>query len=128
MDKILKIIKAQYVKDYILRLTFNNGEIRLVDFTPLMQKGICTKLQDMDYFRSFTLDPNRKNIYDENAERKVAFVFGWNPVYAVTNNALSLAQASLAQAFFDMLDTRNFYGKIFVSLSVLFYLCEVQSK
>jgi hypothetical protein len=75
---------------------------------------------------------NRKNIYDENAERKVAFVFGWNPVYAVTNNALSIAQASLAlrsaQAFFDMLDTRNFYGKIFVSLSVLFYLCEVQSK
>ena len=56
MDKILKIIKAQYVKDYILRLTFNNGEIRMVDFTPLMQKGICTKLQDMDYFRSFTLD------------------------------------------------------------------------
>ena len=128
MDKILKIIKAQYVKDYILQLTFNNGEIRLVDFTPLMQKGICTKLQDMDYFRSFTLDPNRKNIYDENAERKVAFVFGWNPVYAITNNALSIAQASLAQAFFDMLDTRNFYGKIIVSLSVLFYLCEVQSK
>ena len=57
MDKILKIIKAQYVKDYILRLTFNNGEIRLVDFTPLMQKGICTKLQDMDYFCAFTLDP-----------------------------------------------------------------------
>ena len=57
MDKILKIIKAQYVKDYILRLTFNNGEIRLVDFTPLMQKGICTKLQDMVFFRSFTLDP-----------------------------------------------------------------------
>ena len=54
MDKILKIIKAQYVKDYILRLTFNNGEIRMVDFTPLMQKGICTKLQDMDYFRSFS--------------------------------------------------------------------------
>ena len=104
----------------------------MVDFTPLMQKGICTKLQDLDYFRSFTLDPNRKNIYDENAERKVAFLFGWNPVYAVTNNALSIAQASLAlrsaQAFFDMLDTRNFYGKIFVSLSVLFYLCEVQSK
>jgi hypothetical protein len=29
----------------------------MVDFTPLMQKGICTKLQDMDYFRSFRLDP-----------------------------------------------------------------------
>ena len=29
----------------------------MVDFTPLMQKGICRKLQDMDYFRNFTLDP-----------------------------------------------------------------------
>lgn len=57
MEKILKITKAHYVKDYILCLTFSNGEVRTVDFTPMMQKGICTKLQDMDYFRSFTLDP-----------------------------------------------------------------------
>ena len=54
---ILKVASAEYVKDYILRLTFNNGEVRDVDFVPLMQKGICKKLQDMDYFRSYTLDP-----------------------------------------------------------------------
>ena len=54
---ILSITDAQYVRDYILRLTFNDGTVKLVDFTPLMQKGICRKLQDLDYFRNFTLDP-----------------------------------------------------------------------
>lgn len=56
-DVVLKIVNADYVKDYILRLTFNNGEIRLIDFSPLMEKGVCRKLRDMDYFKSFTLDP-----------------------------------------------------------------------
>ena len=54
---ILSITDAQYVRDYILRLTFNDGAVKLVDFTPLMQKGICRKLQDLNYFRNFTLDP-----------------------------------------------------------------------
>ena len=57
MSTIFKITAAEYVKDYTLRLTFSNGEVRMMDFTPLMQKGICTKLQDMEYFRNFTLDP-----------------------------------------------------------------------
>ena len=56
-DIILKIVKAEYVEDYVLRLTFNNGEIRLMDFEPLMDKGVCKKLRDLDYFKSFTLDP-----------------------------------------------------------------------
>lgn len=54
---LLKITDAQYVKDHILRLTFNNGEVRVCNFWPLAQKGICLKLQDLDYFRNFTLDP-----------------------------------------------------------------------
>lgn len=52
----LKVTSAEYVRDYILKLTFNDGAVKTVDFTPLMQKGICRKLQDMDYFRNFTLD------------------------------------------------------------------------
>ena len=54
---LLTITHAEYVTDYVLRITFSNGEVRLVDFTPLMQKGICKKLQDINYFKSFTLDP-----------------------------------------------------------------------
>ena len=56
-NEILAITAAEYIEDYKLRLTFNNGVVRIVDFVPLMQKGICKKLQDKDYFRSFKLDP-----------------------------------------------------------------------
>ena len=56
-NPLLKIVLAEYVSGYTLRLTFNTGEVRLVDFTPLMQKGICRKLQDLEYFKSFRLDP-----------------------------------------------------------------------
>lgn len=56
-DVILKIVKAEYVEDYVLRLTFNSGEVRLMDFTSLMDRGICVKLRNLDYFKSFTLDP-----------------------------------------------------------------------
>ena len=54
---ILCVTAAEYVRDHILKLTFNDGAVKLVDFAPLMQKGICRKLQDMDYFRNFRLDP-----------------------------------------------------------------------
>ncbi len=54
---ILKIVAAQYVDEYVLLLEFNTGDKRLCDFSPLSQKGICKKLQDMDYFRQFRLDP-----------------------------------------------------------------------
>ena len=56
-DFILKVIDATYVEGYTLRLTFNTGDVRLCDFTPMMQKGVCKKLQDIDYFQSFKLDP-----------------------------------------------------------------------
>ena len=55
--QILTVTAAVYVNDNTLRITFSNGEERLLDFTPLMQEGICRKLQDKNYFKSFTLDP-----------------------------------------------------------------------
>ena len=65
MPSILYITNAEYVGGYTLRLTFNTNEVRLVDFTPLMQKGICKKLQDLDYFKSFRLDPFTVDWNDE---------------------------------------------------------------
>jgi hypothetical protein len=56
-DQLLCVVSAEYVSNYTLRIMFNTGEEFLVDFTPLMQKGICRKLQDINYFKSFRLDP-----------------------------------------------------------------------
>ena len=57
MIPILKVTHADYMHDHVLRLSFNDGATKLVDFWPLAQKGICTKLQNMEYFCNFTLDP-----------------------------------------------------------------------
>ena len=65
----IKIIKAKYLHDYILRLTFNNGEIRDCDFFPLAQKGICVKLQDIDFNNNTILVTSGKG----NKQRIVFF-------------------------------------------------------
>lgn len=53
----IKVTKAEYVKNYILRLTFNDGAVKFCDFLPLSQEGIFQKLKDLSYFKNFTLDP-----------------------------------------------------------------------
>lgn len=54
---ILKIVDAKYIDGLTLLLKFNNGEQRICDFSPLSNKGICTKLKDISYFKGFRLDP-----------------------------------------------------------------------
>ena len=63
MNPILKVTSADYIRNYVLRLSFNDGTTKLVDFWPLAQKGICTKLQDLDYFRNYSLE-DRNRIAD----------------------------------------------------------------
>ncbi|MBQ0081299.1 MAG: DUF2442 domain-containing protein [Alistipes sp.] len=62
---ILKVTNAEYVKDYILALTFNNGEVRKFDFSTVFNEGICKKLQDITYFKHFSLDPFSVDWNDE---------------------------------------------------------------
>lgn len=57
MNELLTVTKAEYVKDYILRIRFSNGVEKLFDFSGELTKGICKKLKDLDYFKQFTLDP-----------------------------------------------------------------------
>ena len=54
---LLKIIAATYLHDMMLELKFSNGAVRICNFAPLSEKGICQKLKDHDFFLSFKLDP-----------------------------------------------------------------------
>ncbi len=56
-SKLLCVTEATYVHNYVLRLQFNNGAVRLFDFSTVYDKGIFTKLKDLVYFKNFTLDP-----------------------------------------------------------------------
>ncbi|MBP3254109.1 MAG: DUF2442 domain-containing protein [Bacteroidales bacterium] len=59
MNNLLTIDKAEYLDGYKIMATFNNGETKLLDFTSIIEqaKGICVKLKDINYFKSFRLDP-----------------------------------------------------------------------
>ena len=54
---ILKITAADYIRNFVLKLSFNDGSERICNFEPLSNKGICKKLRDPEYFQSFRLDP-----------------------------------------------------------------------
>ena len=52
----LHVTAAEYISGYLLKLTFSNGDVRIVDFSSIYDKGIFTKLQNPEYFRNYTLD------------------------------------------------------------------------
>lgn len=56
-DLLLTVNNAEYVRDHILLIHFSNGKARFFDFTPLLSKGVCNKLKDLDYFKRFSIDP-----------------------------------------------------------------------
>lgn len=43
----LHITNAEYLTDYVLKLTFSTSEIRVFDFSKVFDKGIMTKLQNL---------------------------------------------------------------------------------
>jgi hypothetical protein len=47
-----RIKAAEAVDDYCVRLFFDNGEQKLFDMTPYLNKGVFRELADPVYFRS----------------------------------------------------------------------------
>lgn len=56
---ILHVIDAMYLEDYLIRITFNDGQIKVVDFQPYVKRnGVFSLLKDKTFFRSFFIDLN----------------------------------------------------------------------
>ena len=61
------ITAIKYVKDYLLQITFNNGETKIVDMEPYVGgDGVFKPLQDIEYFKTVKLDPAGNTICWEN--------------------------------------------------------------
>jgi hypothetical protein len=55
----LRITEARYVSGYKIRLTFNDGMVRVMDFEPFLRKAQnpdITKYRQVRKFKSFRLD------------------------------------------------------------------------
>jgi len=46
-----RVISVEAVKEHILKLSFENDEIKLFDASPFLNKGIFKELQDYNYFK-----------------------------------------------------------------------------
>jgi hypothetical protein len=44
------VIQVQLLKNYILKVAFRSGDVKLFDVKPYLYKGIFTKLRDEDFF------------------------------------------------------------------------------
>ncbi|MGD0655874.1 MAG: DUF2442 domain-containing protein [Thermoguttaceae bacterium] len=63
---ILHVIEAQYERDYILRLKFNDGAEGLVDLADQLYGEMFEPLKDLNKFRSFMVDPELNTVVWEN--------------------------------------------------------------
>lgn len=53
----LRVIDVEYLHDYVMKLEFNNGEIRIMNFEPLLHGKFFDELRDKHKFIQFALTP-----------------------------------------------------------------------
>ena len=58
---LLNVIEAKYLRDYVIRLTFNNGDTKTVDLKDYVfkdQRKVFQALRDINYFKQFEIKLN----------------------------------------------------------------------
>lgn len=53
---LLQVVDVEYMGEYTLRCTFNNGSKKNVDMTPLLDAPAFNALKDIEQFKQFGLD------------------------------------------------------------------------
>lgn len=53
---MLRVTNVEYLGDYVLLCSFNNGQQKRVDLTPLLQYPAFEELKDKNLFVQFGLD------------------------------------------------------------------------
>ena len=72
MEKIPVVVKADYVKDYILSITFDDGVKKEVDISKWFKGPMFAPLKNKIYFKNFSIDgytiswPNGADIAPES--------------------------------------------------------------
>ena len=54
----IEVTKAEYLEDYRLLLSFNNGERRIVDLSNSLKGSVYNPLKDIGYFKNFSIKFN----------------------------------------------------------------------
>jgi hypothetical protein len=52
------VTKAAYIKNYLIRIIFNDGVEKIVDLKDELNEGIFIPLKDKEYFKKFHISAN----------------------------------------------------------------------
>ncbi len=82
MKQLPSVVKARYVRDYIIETTFDDGTTKAIDFAGWLDGPVFEPLKDRKYFRKFFLDgstvawPNGADIAPEALYDAMGVDFG----------------------------------------------------
>ncbi|MFZ2726818.1 MAG: DUF2442 domain-containing protein [Methylococcaceae bacterium] len=72
----LHLIKAEYVKDFIIDVTFNDGYRGLADLSEALQGEVFEKLKDINEFSKFRIDNEFKTlVWESGADLAPEFIY-----------------------------------------------------
>ncbi len=57
MGALARIVEVEVLDDYVLRVTFTDGLVRELDFTPMLAEAMFATLRDAALFAAVTVDP-----------------------------------------------------------------------
>ena len=92
MKYLPSVIKARYVRDYIIETTFDDGTIKVIDFANWLDGPVFEPLKDKKYFRKFFLEgstiawPNGADIAPEALYQALGVEFARNKPLQRTRN------------------------------------------
>lgn len=59
MDFVPHVVSAEYIKDFMVKVRFNDGTLKILDLKQYAERGnIFEPLKDVEFFRHFYIDLN----------------------------------------------------------------------
>ncbi|HBB88273.1 MAG TPA: DUF2442 domain-containing protein [Blastocatellia bacterium] len=80
---MIEVVDAKYLKDYVIWLRFNDGSQGEVDLKDELSGEVFEPLNDPEFFKSFTLNPEWKTIaWPNGADFAPEFLYSMLRVHA----------------------------------------------
>jgi hypothetical protein len=54
---ILHILEVEVIRDFVLKIKFNDGTVKVIEVKPLLTGQVFEPLHDPDFFARVTIDP-----------------------------------------------------------------------
>lgn len=59
MLTIPHVVEAEYIKDYMIKLRFDDGSVKIVDLEPYTKRGgVFSSFSNKEFFKTFYIDLN----------------------------------------------------------------------